>query len=200
MTTKSIAKTGSHLFAGCSFALLVAAGGGAALVSAGSASAEPRGGGGGYFGCTIKQIQHYSGCVDLGDQQIVNGSSTIYRVVCSPDGTVSCCEVDQNDNVVGGSCVVLSGRPRPGQGIVAPSAGLSPSGIYTPPPHRGPVTPRPPHGGAKNPGGGTPPSGHRHPVRIKGFKPPSGVKTTGGNSAPVTIGRHADHPSGGGHR
>lgn len=170
------------------------------LASAGPAIAKPRGGSG-YFGCTVKQIQHYSGCVDLGDQQIVNGSSQAYRLVCSPDGKVSCCEVDQNDNVVDGSCVGLSGRPNPAQGIVAPNPGLSPSGIYTPPPHRGPVTPRPPRSGGKYPSGNAPPSGHRPPVRVDGFKPPSGRKTTGSNSGPpAPIMRTAGHHSGGGHR
>jgi hypothetical protein len=165
------------------------------LACAEPAMAEPRGGG--YFGCTVSQIQHYSGCVELGDQQIVNGSSKAYRVVCSPDGKVSCCEVE-NGNVVDGSCVGLSGRPNPARGIVAPNAGFSPSGIFTSPPHRGPVAPRPPHGGIKYPGGNVPPKGHRPPVNLGGFKSPSGVKTTGGNAQPVTIMRKTEHQSGGG--
>lgn len=98
------------------------------------------------------------------------------------------------------TCKTFSILRRLGQGIVAPNAGLSPSGIYTPPPHRGPVAPRPPHGGVKNPGGNAPPSGHRPPVRFGGFKPPMGVKTTGGNGAPVTIQRSEGHHSGGGKR
>lgn len=63
------------------------------------------------------------------------------------------------------------------------------------------------HGGAprspsagKASGGNPPPKGRHRPVRITGYKPPSGVKTTGGNSAPVTIQRREEHHSGGGHK
>ena len=172
----------------------------AACASAGPAIAKPRGGGG-YFGCSVAQIQSpaASACISEGDLEIVNGWPTFHRVVCS-GGKMSCCEVDGNDRVVDGSCVTISGRPNPGQGIVAPNAGFSPSGIFTSPPHRGPVAPRPPLGGVKDPGGSAPPSGHRPPVKVGGFKPPSGVKTTGGNSAPATIERSEEHHSGGRHR
>lgn len=96
------------------------------------------------------------------------------------------------------TCHYVNIRGAYGQGIVAPNAGFSPSGIFTSPPHRGPVMPRPPHGGVKNPGGGTPPKGHRPPVYIGGFKPPSGIKTPGGNSGPVIYRGEAHHS--GGHR
>lgn len=172
----------------------------AACASAGSAVAKPRGGGVS-FGCSVAQLQSpgASACISEGDMEIVNGWSTFHRVVCSSDGNVSCCEIDRNNRIVDGTCVAISGRPNPRQGIVAPTGGFSPSGIYTPPPHRGPVTPRPPLGGVSYPGGNAPPSGHRPPVRVGGFKPPSRVKTPGTNSGPV-IYRAEGHHSGGGHR
>lgn len=57
---------------------------------------------------------------------------------------------------------------------------------------------RPPSG-VKTTGGNAPPSGHRPPVKIIGFRPPSGVKTLGGNSTPITIQHSAGQHSGGGH-
>jgi hypothetical protein len=57
---------------------------------------------------------------------------------------------------------------------------------------------RSPSAGIKSSGGGTPPNGHRHPVKFSGFRPPSGVKTTGGKAiTPVTVGRTQEHHSGG---
>lgn len=56
----------------------------------------------------------------------------------------------------------------------------------------------PANGGVKTTGGNAPPNNHIHPVRITGYKPPSGAKTTGGNNfAPVTITRSEEHHSGG---
>lgn len=56
----------------------------------------------------------------------------------------------------------------------------------------------PPSAGLKSSGGNVPPKAHTHPVKITGFRPPSGVKTTGGgNAAPVTISRSQEHHSGG---
>ncbi|MGH6678571.1 MAG: hypothetical protein ACREDL_06475 [Bradyrhizobium sp.] len=52
----------------------------------------------------------------------------------------------------------------------------------------------PPSAGNKY-SGGTPPKGHRSPVRFGGFKPPSGVKTMGGGQ-PVTIMRTNEHHGG----
>jgi hypothetical protein len=111
----------------------------------------------------------------------------------------TCHEVQCSLTMAGNTtCHEFNIRGRNGQVIVAPSAGFSPSGVYTPPPHRGPVVPRPPHGGVKYPGGNAPPKGHHPPVHVGGLKPPSGVKTTGGNSGPpVTISRTAGHRSGG---
>jgi len=57
---------------------------------------------------------------------------------------------------------------------------------------------RPPSAGIKSSGGNAPPKGHHHPVKVSGFKPPSGVKTTGGNNnRPITITRTEEHHSGG---
>lgn len=56
-------------------------------------------------------------------------------------------------------------------------------------------------GGVNSSGGNAPPKGYRPPVKVSGFNPPSGVKTTGGNNnPPVTIMRAGGHQSGGGHR
>jgi|SRR5579884_3406024 len=111
----------------------------------------------------------------------------------------NCYEVLCSLNMAGNyTCKTFSILKRFGQGIVAPTGDLSPSGIYTPSPPRGPVAPRPPHGGVEYPGGNAPPSGTRPPVHVGGLKPPSGVKTTGGNSGPpVTISRTVGARSGG---
>lgn len=42
-------------------------------------------------------------------------------------------------------------------------------------------------------GGNAPPKGHRPPVKITGFKPQSGIKTTGGNGGPVIYRNEAHH-------
>jgi hypothetical protein len=55
-------------------------------------------------------------------------------------------------------------------------------------------------GGVNSSGGNAPPNGHRHPVRVSGFNPPSGIKTTGGNNGAGLIMRHEEHRFGGGHR
>jgi hypothetical protein len=58
---------------------------------------------------------------------------------------------------------------------------------------------RPTSAGTASSGAATPPGGHRHPVKIIGFKPPSEVKTTGGGGKPVTI-MHADEHHGDKHK
>ena len=66
------------------------------------------------------------------------------------------------------------------------------------PPHTIGEILRPPSAGIKSSGGNAPPKGHHHPVKVSGFKPPSGVKTTGGNNnRPITITRTEEHHSGG---
>lgn len=182
-----------------------------------SALAVPKGGGS--TQCTPKQLNSSlaaQACVTQGANDVVNGKKKTSMVVCHADGSMSCCLLSENGTVLDDTCDDISTRRNPVQGIVAPNAGLSPSGIYTSPPHRGPVTPRPPSSGVKNPGGSAPPPsrhrhpvkitgfkppprghhGHHHPVKITGFRPPSGVKTTGGNSTPVTIGRQEHHSDG----
>jgi hypothetical protein len=144
-----------------------------------------------YEGCTARQLQTSEGaraCIDEGAQEITIGRPTHHAVFCSSNGKMSCCECDFNDNIVGAGCVDLSSRRRPVHGVLAPTGGFSPSGIFYPPPHhRGLGAPRPPYGGVMNPGGG------RHPARITGFRPPSGGKTMGGASGPPTIYRSAGH-------
>lgn len=50
--------------------------------------------------------------------------------------------------------------------------------------------------GIKSSGSETPPRSRHRPVSISAFKPPSRMKTTGGNNTTVTIG-HVEHHSGG---
>ncbi len=56
---------------------------------------------------------------------------------------------------------------------------------------------RPPAAGIKSFGGNAPPQGHRSPVKISGFNPPSGIKTLGGSGQTVPIERAESHHSGG---
>lgn len=59
---------------------------------------------------------------------------------------------------------------------------------------------RPPSG-VKTTGGSAPwKGGHHHPVKVTGFKSPSGVKTLGDGGHAVTITRTEEHHSGGGRR
>jgi hypothetical protein len=58
-----------------------------------------------------------------------------------------------------------------------------------------------PPSGVKTTGGDTTwTGGHHHPVKISGFKPPSGIKTTGGSDKPVTTTHAEEHHSGGAHK
>jgi hypothetical protein len=57
---------------------------------------------------------------------------------------------------------------------------------------------RPPSAGIRSTGNNAPPKHHHHPVKFSGYKPPSGVKTMGGNkNKPVTITHNEEHHSGG---
>jgi len=56
---------------------------------------------------------------------------------------------------------------------------------------------RPPLTGIASTGAATPPRGHRPPVKIIGFEPPSGVKTMGGHGTPAIEHFEAHHFGGG---
>lgn len=65
------------------------------------------------------------------------------------------------------------------------------------PPHTIGAILRPPSAGIKSSGANAPPKGHRLPVKISGFRPPSGAKTTGSNNGAAMIMRHEEHHFGG---
>lgn len=122
-------------------------------------------------------------------------------------GTWSRSQIKKDCDSVGGSCDNCSGKSGPyscsnlnnNNTVYCNSGGKCIGWIprKSNPPHTLSGVLHTPSGGIKSSGGNAPPQGHRPPVKITGFRPPSGVKTTGGNNGAGTIMRHEEHHFGG---
>lgn len=124
-------------------------------------------------------------------------------------GTVSRTQLKKDCDAVGGACGNCSGTTGGyscinigpgGKGqTVTCSAGGKCTGVTrrrSNPSHTIGGFLHPPSAGIKSSGGTAPPRSRHRPVSISAFRPPSRMKTTGGNNTTVTIG-HDEHHSGG---